>query len=132
VKKLPRTYVISHGDLSIGLVDALKIIIGDNVAIVPIAAFKEELSSHRKIKEKIEQLVRNLDEETVIFLDLLGGSITNDFVKSLDENTRLHLVTGVNLPMLLEYYLRIQNGEDCKQAIIQSIHSGKENIRYLS
>lgn len=129
---MPRTYVISHGDLSRGLIDAMKIIMGDDVSIEPIAAFKEELSSHKKIKEKIEQLVRNLDEETVIFLDLLGGSITNDFVKFLNESTQLHLVTGVNLPMLLEYYLRIQNGENCKQAIIQSIHAGKENICYLS
>lgn len=88
--------VIGHGDFAQSLVDAVFAIAGKQDRVVAISNKSLSMENLRGlIKEKIEEM-----GEVIVFTDLPGGSCTIA-CKSL----RVPVITGVNLPILLEFAL---------------------------
>lgn len=93
--------IATHGQLAKGLQDAIQVItgMGDQV---------EAMSLNRE--DNIEEFERNLlekvsayqEEGSLVFVDMLGGSPYNVASKHLEKDFNYEMVTGVNLPMLLE------------------------------
>ncbi len=92
--------LITHGELSDELLKTSKLIMGEqaNVHAVSFTA-KESLETlKQKTTEAIEQYK---DSGCLILTDIMGGSATNVCVDLLKQE-KIQIVTGVNLPMLLE------------------------------
>jgi mannose/fructose/sorbose-specific phosphotransferase system IIA component len=92
--------LITHGELSDELLKTSKLIMGEqtNVHAVSFTA-KESLETlKQKTSEAIEQYK---DSGCLILTDIMGGSATNVCVDLLKKE-KIQIVTGVNLPMLLE------------------------------
>src|ERR1700737_450671 len=94
-----RAIVIGHGDFSAGLVSAVDQICG-------MAGRLVGLSMMGLTPEDIETAIRAELARTgahVIFTDLLAGSATLGARRIVKEDSSMVLVSGVNLPTLLDF-----------------------------
>ncbi len=91
--------VVAHGPMATAMVDAVRKIAGDAAdCLLPIsnegktpASLAEELDSH--IGERA----------AVVFVDLQSGSCGFAALSSCRDDVRRAVISGVNLPMLLDF-----------------------------
>ena len=96
-----RALVAGHGDFAAGLVSAVEAITGQGAMLEPIQV--KGLCS-----DDIQQLLRERLVATgalVIFTDLQAGSCTMAARRLLHEEAEVALVSGTNLPMLLDFVM---------------------------
>lgn len=93
-----RGIVLAHGTMAAGLVDAVRQITGlDENALVP-------LSNRGLSPEALAAEVRaRVQGSTVVFTDLQSGSCGFAVRRHCQDLADLVIVSGVNLPMLLEF-----------------------------
>jgi mannose PTS system EIIA component len=95
--------IITHGELGQELVKVAKSIVGQQGEIETITLTPGE--SPVELKTKIEMVLEKLNQEEgiIIFTDMFGGTPTNTSLP-LTLNRKIELLTGVNLPMILEFF----------------------------
>lgn len=125
-----RKYVIAtHGNFSTGIKSALDIIAGNMEYIECIEAYAKE---NKGIQDEVDTIIKRLGEgeELVIFTDLVGGSVTNEVLRcALPEN--VHLVAGINLPLLLEVLMSDED-EPTGQVIEEAIENARAQMVYVT
>lgn len=101
--KTRKFLIATHGTFAQGLRSSLDVIAGAQENVYFIQAYLDNIDS---IQDELETLLKNKgpQEEWVIFTDLLGGSITNQVVRYA-SGEHVHIIAGVNLPLLLELVL---------------------------
>jgi mannose/fructose-specific phosphotransferase system component IIA len=94
--------IISHGDLSDAVLDALYQIAGDHKDILAVSNTGRDLKQMElDLLDAVDRL-KNCDE-VIFFSDLQGGSCSLMCKRLIKENGKLAMVTGYNLPMLIEF-----------------------------
>jgi len=90
--------LVAHGDLAAALVDAAERIAGVHGALVPI-------SNVDCSPEMLRDRIRAAREPgpTVIFVDMASGSCSFASLSLARESQDVAVVTGVSLPMLLDF-----------------------------
>jgi len=120
--------VVTHGQLASELVTAAEMIVGDipNVTPVSIGWHDDPDDAQQEIREAIERVESG--QGTVVLTDMFGGTPSNLSLAFL-EKSRVEVVTGVNLPMLIKLVsLREEEGLDLETAARQVSTQGKESI----
>jgi len=94
--------IIGHGGLAQAMLDAAEKIVGPQTDV-------ETLSnvglSGDALCNKIVALCKKSRREQIVFVDLPGGSCTISCMKVLGRKKNVHILCGMNLPMLLEFFL---------------------------
>ena len=96
-----RALVAGHGDFAAGLISAVEAVTGRGEMLEPIQV-------KGLCGEDIQQLLRERLRATgslVIFTDLQAGSCTMAARRLLREEAQVVLVSGTNLPMLLDFVM---------------------------
>jgi len=121
--------IATHGELSKGLVDAVELIMGEQEKIdtVSLKHGDDITGFGEKIKEKIEQLDNG--KGVLVFTDIFGASPFNQSAqqKRTLESIEFRIISGVNLPMLLEVISLRDNS--IADVYAQLIQTGKESIK---
>jgi PTS system mannose-specific IIA component len=91
--------VVTHGDVAKELVNALKMIVGDQEKVVALSIDWEVDVAEAKglIGKAIAQCGR---KDVLVLTDMFGGTPTNLVLPFAGES--VEVVTGVNLPMLIK------------------------------
>lgn len=91
--------VVSHGRVAEELVHAARTIVEDMPAVKTVSiGWSDDMEAARKaIASALEEIG---DAETLILTDMFGGTPTNVTLPFL--SSRVEVVTGVNLPMLIK------------------------------
>lgn len=132
----------SHGEFSQGLKQTASMIIGDEGNIFALSAFRDE---DEPIKNQVEHLLEVIGYEDVYLLtDIFGGSVNNDLLTLQQQYPELHLVAGMNLPLVIS--IATQSGKidadqmaalleesrqamiDCKQLLTTQIDIGGDDL----
>lgn len=91
--------LVSHGSYAEALYESLKMIYGEQEKVEAINFTIGE--SIDDLKKKINLAKKRLQtEEILIFVDIIGGSPYN--VSSLEIDDKVNVITGFNMPMILE------------------------------
>jgi fructoselysine and glucoselysine-specific PTS system IIA component len=121
--------IATHGTFAKGVKSSLDIIIGPMENVFLIEAYVNE---NKSIEDEIKAVLQNVkdEDELIIFSDLLGGSITNQVLRTaLHEN--VHVVSGFNLPLLIDVLLA-----DTETPVIEvietAISNAKDQIVYVN
>ena len=99
-----RGIIIAHGDMATGLIDAVKHIAGTG------GDFLVPMSNRGLGPDALAAEVRRLaaGEPTIVFTDLQSGSCGFAARRCVQEMPQLVVISGVNLPILLEFVMRRQ------------------------
>ena len=94
-----RAIVLAHGDMARGMVDAVRKISGvAEDALIPLS---NEGQSPQTLQEELESLFT--DDLRVVFTDMASGSCAMAARKCAPGEGSRIIVTGVNLPVLLDF-----------------------------
>lgn len=118
--QIPRAIVVGHGGFAAGLISAVEQITGRGWMLVGI-------SNTGMTPEEIQAEVRRYCEEgvRVVFTDLPGGSATICARRVSAEKNGMMIVSGVNLPALLDFVL---NSESPANSVERAAERGRETI----
>lgn len=94
--------IASHHRLAVGMAETLQFLTGFDQARV-LDAFVDDSESDPT--DRIRAIMDEIDptDETFVFTDILGGSVTQRFYPHIGE--RVHLICGMNLPLVMEVAL---------------------------
>jgi mannose PTS system EIIA component len=120
--------IAAHGNLAQALADSARLICGDKpVNDVECLNMTEGKSVQQFCDEARAVLERHPDDDFLILTDMFGASPFNNCLLVF-QNASYRLVTGVNLPLLIEV-LTQNYGQGLEELWQGAIHSGKESIQ---
>ncbi|MBR0385732.1 MAG: PTS sugar transporter subunit IIA [Erysipelotrichaceae bacterium] len=93
--------LISHGGMAEGVRDSLTMFFGKQLKQLDTLSLTSEMGADQfgeLLKNKVDELM--CDDGVIIFADLLGGTPFNQAALLVSE--KVDLVTGMNLPMIME------------------------------
>ncbi|WP_088810239.1 MULTISPECIES: PTS sugar transporter subunit IIA [Listeria] len=95
-----RIILVSHGKLALGMKDTLDMIIGEKNEVIAFAAYSDDEPFEEKIREKVHAEYQQ--KSIIIVTDILGGSVNNEMLKLMQTFPNIHLLAGMNLPLIIE------------------------------
>jgi PTS system mannose-specific IIA component len=122
--------VVTHGQLAVELVNAAEAIVGDlpQFAAVSIGWHDDVADARDAIAEAIGRL--NRPRGVLLLTDMFGGTPSN-LALSFLETSRVEVLTGVNLPMLIKL-AGLQRSDDLLAVAREMASHGKSAIRVAS
>lgn len=116
--------LVTHGPYATALIESVEMVYGKQEKIESV--YLNQGESVEKLQEKINDAINLLDcEQVLIMVDILGGTpYTAGAIKL--ENPNINVITGINMPMLLE--ILPHRNEDLKVLSKIAAESGKNGI----
>ena len=126
--------VATHGYFAKGILDSIKLICGEQENITYFCAYVDGESMEdgdSEITNKLENLLDSFpkEDEVVVLVDLLGGSVCNEFIK-LTGRRPFHLIAGLNLGLLMQFVFTSE--ELTKEKINEIIGEARRSIVYVN
>lgn len=117
-----------HGQFANGLASAIDMVAGDQPAfkIVPF-----EGSQAATYGDELRAAISTMRDETdgvLVFVDLLGGTPFNQAMMISQDIADVEVVTGTNLPMLIELLLTRGAGSSLNELADQAVSVGQMGI----
>ena len=109
---------------------ALELITGAQSEVVVLQAYVEE---NKPVEEQLAGLLGD-GEEWVVFTDLLGGSITNQVLRTAAElgvMDSVHIVAGMNLPLVIEVIMSDPE-MPVKEVLAEAIGMARDQLIYVN
>ena len=122
---MAKIILASHGNLSKGMLDSVKMIIGSLADGVETYSLLPGESANDYANELQERMLQD-EEDYLLICDVQGGSVFNSLVQ-LVTNERVKVVAGMNLSLVLELIVANQGGSINLDTILEA---SKEGILY--
>lgn len=114
----------SHSYLAEGMYDTVSLIMGKQERLHCLAAYVEEGVN---FKDQLVEFVKPIENEKIIFVtDVIGGSVNNELLRFIKNNCNYFLISGMNLPLVLELLTRINQLEN--ESATQIINNLKDAV----
>lgn len=125
-----RKYLIAtHGSFASGIKSSANIILGKVEAVTFIDAYLENIDFKKAINDFMDSIQDN--DEVIVLSDMFGGSV-NQYISTFLKIKNFYLITGINLPVLLEL-LTIDEQEVINEQLITSIiEQGRKQIIFVN
>ncbi|MGX2946487.1 PTS sugar transporter subunit IIA [Enterococcus alishanensis] len=107
--------IATHSTFASGIQGSLNLLIGERSEITVIDAYVDDTDYTEKIDDFFEKY--NDQDEYIVFTDLYGGSVNQKMVNYKNKYD-FHLITGFNLPILLEIILA---GETLTSSMVEEL-----------
>ena len=138
--------MVTHGEMANGVMGAIRIIVGEDEEKERLHIQKVILGEGEspetlviEITQRVEQMAQKGFGGVLILTDLYGSSTTNAGVKTmLSENAKVNekfqiaVVTGFNLPMVLELIPVLNDAESIKELTKLAVETGMKSIINVS
>lgn len=117
--------VVSHGTLAKGFNEATKMILGSEINYLGLDDDGIEIF-HERLKEKIEA-IKDKNKKVLILADLFGGTPFNKSLYEASSDSDVRVISGINLPMLIEAIMREKSNID--EVALEIVESTKDSIK---
>lgn len=123
--------VVTHGEMAPGLIDGLEMIVGRQAQCETLTLGPGDAVD--ALKAKVEDAIARLDsgDGVLVFVDVLGASPFNVSAEAAWEEPTVDVISGVNLPMLLEAAM-VRDSLSLPELAALARDSGQSGIRLLS
>lgn len=121
--------IATHSELAAGFKKTIEFIAGKQKNIAYFSAYTTNCKNFDRI---IDTYLAQLNVDGIIILtDLFGGSVNNHIMKILANDCRIHLITGINLPLVLSLITNVK-GNNIENEIKKAITESKNGIIYCN
>ena len=125
--------VISHNDVAKEMIKCCETIVGKMTCLQTISFYSDEhlIDLEHKFSEALDKL-RDCDG-ILVLIDMFGGSPSNIAIKNLANHPEMEIISGFNIPMLLELISRdnISDLKALKEKLLNRSRSGIIDIKGL-
>lgn len=124
--------IATHGVAAEQLMKTTEMLIGeqDNVATIDFIPGENAETIMAKYQEQLSTTLSHCDE--VLFLvDTWGGSPFNAANRVADGHDNMDIVTGVNIPMLVETFMARDDGPSLQELVAVALETGRTGVRAL-
>jgi len=123
-----RGIILGHGNFAKSLFETAERIVGNQPFVDTLS--NEGLSSDT-LCERLKVIIeKNKEYESIIFVDLPGGSCTISCAKLMKDNPTLKIICGINLPILIEFFI-LRESHPLDELISILLKKGRDNIFQL-
>lgn len=123
--------IVTHGEMANGLMDSLSLIMGEQEACQTLGL--KHGDDIGEFNEKIQAGICQLDtgDGVLVLVDLFSASPYNQAALSFNQlkDHRYRLVSGVNLPMIIEAFNQRMIGSDLEMMYQAAMTAGKDGIK---
>ncbi|HEX5400720.1 MAG TPA: PTS mannose transporter subunit IIAB [Pseudonocardiaceae bacterium] len=118
--------LVGHGGFPAGVLDAVEMILGVQEHVGAVSLPPE--GSTELVAEQVTAVVDRLDasDGVLVLADLMGGSPANAVGLLALRDPRLHLVSGLNLPMALEVLTSV--AETAAELVAVAESAGRDGV----
>ena len=122
--------LVAHGQMASGLLNATELIVGEQEAVATIEL--KEMDAIDALEASIDQEVRKLNsgDGVLVLVDLFGASPFNASARVAVRYPDVDVITGMNLPMLLETVMNKETS-DLQSLIEIATNAGMGGVRVL-
>jgi len=119
--------IIGHGDFAHSLLKTVEKILGKQKMV---EAFSNEKLSCESLAEALKNSIGEDKQEKILFVDLPGGSCAISCLNLLKTDKNIKVLCGVNLPMLIEFFL-LREKYTADELLPILLKKGRDNIIIL-
>lgn len=123
--------IVTHGKMAPGLLDAVRMITGIEEGLYAVSLNEED--DVEGLMGRIDDCLESLDplQGAMLFVDLYGASPFNASARlALSSSRDIEVITGVNLPMLVELVMQRED-LSLSELAEMAVEVGPEGIRRL-
>ena len=118
----------SHHLMAEGLKDTLQYIVSSLDHIEAVCAYMDNVPVEQQLKKAIGEIDKN--DEYIIFTDMLGGSVNQQFCPYVNDHR--HLICGINLPCALSLVLQPQDMPLTAETIRTIVEESRSHLIYVN
>lgn len=124
--------IITHGEFGIELVKSVEMIMGE-ISDIKAIGLRPGYSVENLRDEANHILDSNTKNgmETIVLVDLLGGSPSNVALSLLKKHD-INILTGLNMPMLIELVSLYKEYEDTEEVIKKVLETANNSSKRLN
>ena len=124
--------VMTHGALADGIVNACELFTGPAKQVETLSLKRED--NIDDLSTAFEAAVKKVDtgDGVLVFTDLLGGSPCNVASMHLRTSHGFQLLTGVNLPMILEALITREQGMPVEELAQNCRNAGTDGVKLIN
>ena len=119
--------LVTHGLLGGELIRAAETILGKQDGL---AALSNRETSLESLEERVRALLGPGTDPVYLFVDLVGGSCCHSALLLARRDSRVRVIAGINLPMLLEF-LHHRGRVSVEELSERILQRGRDGIRAL-
>jgi PTS system mannose-specific IIA component len=122
--------LVTHGRLAEELIAALEHVVGPQERIKAVCIGPDD-DMERRRQDIMDSVGAVSDGDgAVVLTDMFGGTPSNLAISIMDK-TRVEVIAGVNLPMLIKL-ASVRNSESLNDAVISAQEAGRKYINVAS
>jgi len=121
--------IVTHGKMADGMAQSIEMVLGKRNDLKWLCAYVDGKSLFDLIHPVIENY--EASDEIVVFTDISHGSVNQFFVKYLKESN-FHVITGINLALVLSIMLLPDHAPLDAETIETEIEFAREQIMYMN
>ena len=118
--------ICGHARFSEGIASAQELIAGKMSEVVFLNSYIDGIDFRKEIKALLPD-----DEECCVLTDLFGGSVNQEVMKYL-KNKNIHVVAGVNLPLILELVIKNSRESLNEESIRKTVGDSRNQMIYVN
>lgn len=126
---MKKIIIATHHELAKGFKDTLEYLIPNTVEIYDINAYMDNTSVNEQIDNVLKKF--NKEEQIFVFTDIAAGSVNQEFTKKICEYN-IHLISGVNLLIIMSIALSLNEGVINSETIREEIKNAANSIVYVN
>jgi len=126
---MKKVLILTHGKFAEGIADSLRMIAGEQ-DITPLCILDDD--SPKEVESRLMAYLDQTkpDDTVIIMTDIPGGSSTKSALPLIQTHENVHVVTGLNLALLLEIVL--SGDENVAENINTAIENARASIMNLN
>ena len=120
----------SHGNLAAGMLASAELVVGKTDNVEVLCAY---VDGETDVTPRVRSFINGMlaDEEWLVFTDLFGGSVNNEFMNYISKSN-MRLVAGMNLPIVITAITAANISEGIDEVISELKEMVSDTVHFCS
>ena len=125
-----RFIMATHGNFAKGIKESIELVLGKFENLEALSCYNR---TNFNLESEIDKILSKYsNEEIIVITDVAGGSVNNGFLQKVGKCKSLHVISGLNLPLMIEILNEQDSYTSAKELILSSLKEIISEIKYCN